>query len=424
MKAPSLTCSRHSQRGAGALVAVILLYVAMSIIVVFTNRNLLVEQKTSTNQYRSTLALEAAEAGLEWAVTMMNKPGAITAQCLDSAVNTDVRFRDKYMSFVAASDTWLPTASNTVVASCVTSQSGTDWTCRCPTAGTAPAVAAPAVGGYKPGFSLAFVTNTATRAVDLVSYGCTSAINSNTCAGDAAATVRVTVANVTALASAPGAPLIARGQVSVTNGSPGVHNGDQNSGGVTVNAGMGIQSGGFTVTTIPGTPASSSLIGNDASLRTTSEDQMFQTFFGMPKNTWRDSVADARIDCSSTCGETNVSTALGTGTGGARRLWLQGNLVMNASPTLGSPNDPYIMVVDGTVEVRGNVISYGVIYSTAATWDNRGSGSATMVGSIISEGNFINSQGNGQFYYDPRVNDALRKIPGPFVRVPGTWRDF
>ena len=44
----------QTQRGAATLVVVVLLYLAMALIVVFTNRSLIFEQRTSANQYRST----------------------------------------------------------------------------------------------------------------------------------------------------------------------------------------------------------------------------------------------------------------------------------------------------------------------------------------------------------------------------------
>ncbi len=417
--------NRRFQRGAGALVAVVLLYVAMAIIVVFTNRNLIFEQKTSANQYRATLALEAAEAGLEWATTMLNKSGRITAQCVDVTAGSGVNFREKYLDYERSRiPNWAPiVGSGTVVAACVTGQDRTDWTCSCPSVSAGALVSpvsavAPAVGGFKPGFAIAFVTNPATRSVDLVSYGCTSVINSATCAGDASATVRVTLANVSALATAPGAPLTARGAVNVGNAALGVQNGDPTSAGVTVNAGMGINAPNLRITSTPGTPPTSTLVGNDDSLRNSTEDQMFQTFFGVPKATWRDSVADARLTCP--CTETSVSGALATG---ARKLWLQGDLSMNANLTLGSANDPFILIVDGMVEMRGDLAVYGVMYSTGITWDNTGGGSALLVGAAISEGNY---QGNGtpDYYYDPRVIANLLDIPGAFARVPGSWRDF
>ena len=64
------------QRGVGTLLAVVLLYAAMAIIVVFTNRSLIFEQKTSANQYRATMALETAAS---WVTTARQSVPASTA---------------------------------------------------------------------------------------------------------------------------------------------------------------------------------------------------------------------------------------------------------------------------------------------------------------------------------------------------------
>lgn len=420
---PSLnSTSRGSQRGAGALLVVVLLFAAMAIIVGFANRSLVFEQKTSANQYRATMAMEAAEAGLEWAITMLNKSGSITTACLDSVVVTDVAFRNKYLTYTTGTKTWgvVPGTSAPVAAACVTSQTGTDWNCSCPPAGAVPTVTAPSVGGFKPAFAIAFVPNPAERAVDMVSYGCTSAVTSATCVGDAAATVRVTVANVAALATAPGAPLTARGAVSIGNAALGVQNGDPTSAGVTINAGMGIDADRARITTSPGTPPSTTLVGNDASLRNSTESQMFQTFFGVPKETWRDTVADAKLTCP--CTETDVAAVLAPPYN-KRKLWLQGDLVMNSNATLGSVPLPFIMIVDGTIEMRGDLAVYGVLYATGVSWNNTGGGNALLVGAAISEGNYTGN-GTPDYFYDPRVISNLTDIPGTFVRVPGSWRDF
>lgn len=418
------------QRGVGSLLVVVLLFAAMAIIVTFTNRNLIFEQKTSANQYRSTLALEAAEAGLEWATAMLNKSGRITATCIDSAVSTDQSFKDENLTYATATKTWTARkGTGTVVAACVTSQraandpaaTATDynWTCSCLTDGGGPInVTAPSIGGFKPAFAIALVNNAATRAVDLVSYGCTSTITSTACGGDAAATVRVTMANVPALATAPGAPLTARGAVNVGNAALGVQNGDPSTAGVTVNAGMGIDATNLRITSTPGTPPTSTLVGNDDSLRNSTEEQMFQTFFGVPKATWRDSVADAVLTCP--CTETTVANALAAH---KRKLWLQGDLAMNANMTLGTPSDPFVMIVDGTISMRGDLAVYAVMYGTGVTWDNTGGGNALLVGAAISEGNYTGN-GTPDYYYDPSVISRLTAIPGRFVRVPGSWRDF
>ena len=61
-----------AQRGAAALIVVMLLFFIISLVAAYAGRNLIFEQRTSTNQYRATQAFEAAEAGLEWALAMLN----------------------------------------------------------------------------------------------------------------------------------------------------------------------------------------------------------------------------------------------------------------------------------------------------------------------------------------------------------------
>ena len=97
MKAHAMTrtaCTR--QRGVAALAVSMLLLFGTTIVVFYLNRGLLFEQKTSANLSRATAAFEAAEAGLEWATGMMNRPNDISTSCtFDTTVN--VSFRRKYV---------------------------------------------------------------------------------------------------------------------------------------------------------------------------------------------------------------------------------------------------------------------------------------------------------------------------------------
>jgi Tfp pilus assembly protein PilX len=61
-----------AQRGAAALAVVMVLFFVISLVAAYASRNLVFEQRASTNQYRSTLALETAEAGAEWALALLN----------------------------------------------------------------------------------------------------------------------------------------------------------------------------------------------------------------------------------------------------------------------------------------------------------------------------------------------------------------
>jgi Tfp pilus assembly protein PilX len=415
---------RAQVEGAASLVVVAILLAVMAIGVVFTNRNLIFEQRTAANQYRATVALEAAEAGLEWATAMMNRTDRITDACVVSAVATDPKFRPKYLGIDLSSGLLTPNATTGGVhVACVANTDGTPgWSCSCPAIGTAPnpAAAAPATG-FQPSFAVRFeqILNPA-GTVRITSFGCSSRITNTTCGGDAAARVSVALGPVSGLATPPAAPLTARGTVNPTGAFAAVNvvNTDPTTNGITINAGLGIDPAKVIATTVPGTPPSTTLVGNDPSLRDTNEDQMFATYFGMDKATYKSLPTVTQLTCP--CSETTVKNAYDAG---ARQLWLTGNLDMNANLTIGSATDPFVMVVDGEITMRGTLLLYSVIYSTAVVWDDSGGGSPTLIGSAISEGNFTGN-GSPAFVYDPSILSKLRYDVASYGRIPGSWRDF
>ena len=84
------------QRGAATLVVVMLLFFVVSLVAAYASRNLIFEQRTSANQYRSTQSFEAAEAGLEWAQAMLNS-GRIDDDCLPTLDTSFGSFRERYL---------------------------------------------------------------------------------------------------------------------------------------------------------------------------------------------------------------------------------------------------------------------------------------------------------------------------------------
>lgn len=414
------TIDLRRQRGAGSLVVVAILLVVLSVAVIFGNKTILFEQKTSTNQYRSTLAFEAADAGLSWATAMLNKQEYINANCATDT-STSVRFKNKYINVDATTGALSPINSGSVVAACAYNLTGGALTCNCPAAGTAPTAAAPTGStGYTPGFAVALITNSVTGTVDLVSYGCSAVINSTTCSGDAGAKVSITLGQASGLSTPPASPLTARGSVSVGNAALGVINPDPNTNGVTINAGGSIDAPNARISTIPGTPPFSTLVGNDGSLRNLTEDSMFATYFGMSKDAYKSLPATAVLSCSGACTGTDLQNAYNSG---ARQIWIPGDLNMSANATIGSGTDPFVLVVDGAISISGTVQLYAVIYSTAVTWNDTGGGSALLRGAAISEGSFTGN-GTPDYYYDPDVMRRIRNSASSFVAVPGSWKDF
>lgn len=412
---------RRYERGAASIIVVALLLLVMAIVVAFANRSILFEQKTSANQYRAMLAFEAAEAGLAWAQAMLNEQKYIDTSCTIAAnpPTTNLRFKDRYLNFDTTTTEVTPNPANPVtVASCAYNQTGGAMNCSCPVTGTAPSAVAPTTtSGYTPGFSIAFTKNAVTGTVDITSHGCTSVINNATCTGDASATVRASLGQVSGLATPPASPLTARGNVSIGNAALGVINPDPNTNGVTINAGGDIDAVNARITTVPGTPPKSTLVGNDVSLRDQTEDGLFTTFFGMSKDAYKS--LSYVLPCTA-CTDTHLITAYNTG---ERQIWVPGTMTINANSIIGTPSDPFVMVVDGAVNISGNPQISAVIYSTAATWNSTGGGSALFRGAIISEGDYTGN-GTPDYYYDPDVMKRIRSSTKSFAQVPGSWRDF
>src|SRR5450432_1242918 len=132
----------QEQRGAASLIVTMLLVFAMLIVVAYANRNVAVEARASANQYRSTQAFEAAEAGLEWVLAKLNEGTPIGDDCLPSSDPAAASFRDRQLrlgsaGFVAA--TWDNAGTPAPLqAACVRTDTG--WSCSCPSTG-APTLA-------------------------------------------------------------------------------------------------------------------------------------------------------------------------------------------------------------------------------------------------------------------------------------------
>ena len=84
------------RRGIAALTVVMILFFVMAMVAAYTNRNLVFEQRISANSYRSNRALEAADAGVEWAVAMLNA-GRVDANCQATNNNAFGDFRSRYL---------------------------------------------------------------------------------------------------------------------------------------------------------------------------------------------------------------------------------------------------------------------------------------------------------------------------------------
>lgn len=413
------------------------LFFVMSLVAAYANRNIIFEQKTSANQYRSTQAFEAAEAGIEWAHAMLNS-GNIGDDCQPNPAGAS--FRARYLNIDASTGAisrrlWpAATLANSYTILCALGSTG--WTCSCPT-DAAPSLTAPVTTNAAPAFKLTFLaTGGGTGYVTLRSQGCTrldSACLSNppqAATGDAAATVSTVLALKGAVATPPAAALTTGragsgilGSVNITgNAAIQLTNTEPLVGGYTIDAAGAVNTSNMLLSTVPGTPTSASWIANDTGLPANA-DLLFNTVFGMSRIAYREQPAAIRLTCPADCSAASLQTLAAANP--MRVLWLIGDLTLDSAVTIGSVTSPVVLIVNGnlTATVAGATIN-GLVYVVpnpgTDTWTT--GGSFAINGALVVEGG-IDGPGTPAVNYNLSILKSLRFRSGSFVRVPGGWID-
>ena len=431
MTARNMSTPRAQQRGVAALVITLVLFFTMMLAAVYVNRSLVFEQRSSANQYRATQAFEAAEAGLEWAAAMLNNNARVGADCLAAAAPASA-FRDRFVAQDRASSrfagrTWNSAGTPVALqAACV--RTGTGWSCACPADG-APALAAPAGDSVAPAFILKFAGGDKPGVLRVVSIGCTSLAGA--CAPgsverpDASATVEVSFGLLPAIATLPVAALTLRGAVDAGAAAIGLHNADAASGGVAVHAGALIAAPMARLSAPAGSVAGEALVEGDTALAALSPERLFSAYFGIDKLAWKNQPVVRRITCSADCASA-LATAIDTGVVNTM-IWISapaGSPARIEGPaTLGSPERPVVIVVDGALQLGGAVRLHGVVYSSSLRWSDNGSPGALLRGAAIVEGDY-SGDASADLVYDAPLLATLETATGSFARINGSWRDY
>jgi hypothetical protein len=441
---------RRRQEGAATLVVVMVLFFIVSLVAAYTSRNMIFEQKTSANQYRSTQALAAAEAGVEWALVMLNG-GRVNDDCaFDAAAPRS--FRERYLDFSLDPATALETGFIELnldhtgnLPTCV--MEGAVLTCKCPF--DADLDPSPIGTGPQPAFRVRLSTNDqpvnnivpalpgviriqargCTR-LDLSVDGCLDWADGNAAVGDGQAEVTILAALRSGLVTPPAAPLTARGAIAVAAAPPvAVVNQDTGTAGITVQTGAPAPPAPATIvpTSLPGTPGEFSVIGGDASLGSIATgDRMFAAFFGMRRELYRQQ--PGVLACANPCNAAAVTALMNadaTRTAHPNHMiWVEGDLTVDGD--MGSAAVPVLLVVTGDVRVTADAAITGLVYLAKADAElDRGTFTTTLSGAVVAEEALdIVGTGNLTLTYDAVALNRLRTTYGSYVRVPGTWRDW
>ena len=436
---------RQRQRGAATLIVTMVLLFSTSIIMLYLNRSILFEQKTSANQMRSTMAMEMAEAGMEWAVGMLNTPYDINAAC-ELLSTTDTPFRQKYVQtkWGQADDLSDPETPTDVIPAKTTYPgckiNGNARTCNCPNVPSSGSATASLGTDILPGFTVAFdnvldptdSTKNETESVRIIVTGCTA--QAGACApattgnSDATATVTSILKIRPLLRAAPASPLTC-GKSCDVGVSYTVINKDVATGGILINAGTEIKGTGKDSASIPGQPPENSFLANDSSLlaisssdTTCSASAMFGSYFGSTIAQFADSPMTKTI---ANCGPANecgkkVDDAYAEGW---RSFYFPDGFARNTSTgNLGSVTDPVTLVSDAGFDINGTIDIYGMIFANKANFTDGGTGTANIHGALVTCADYKNN-GSGTLEYDADVLKNARRSTGVLVRVPGSWTD-
>ncbi len=442
------------QQGAASLVVVLMLFFVIALVSAYTSRNLIFEQRTSVNQYRSSMAFEAAEAGVEWALAMLNG-GRIGADCTEATAAADsTSFRRRYLlvnentGFISARKQ-MTDPTKKLMSTCV--WTGTGWACNCPDDAN-PAVAAPTTPGLHPAFTVLFDPDLAPvprpGAIRIRVNGCVSM--SVDCLQDFSASPQQSegraqhstlVALKSALTTPPAAALTVFGNATGAGGPAVVQNTDANAGGITIQAAGLVNPARFDLRGAPGAPVSRSIVASDVTLIPNglsladlmsappvpfNWDRVFGSVFGLLPATYREQPAARVLNCPNTGCSATLAALVAANP--QRVIWIPGDLVLESAGDIGSmPNaantavpGPATIIVEGRLRfLTPGVNIFGVVYTRNGVWE----GSGTITGAAMVEGDF-GFTSSPTVLYDQSVINAARLGSGSFVPVQGDWRDF
>lgn len=415
------------QSGAATLVAVMVLFFIMAMVAAYAGRNLLFEQRIANNFYRSTLALDVAEAGAEWALKMLNS-GDIDGACLPTS-GTGSGFRQRYLNIDAnrtISSPYANSLSPIPFAACVNLADST-WQCQCPANGVLTTPALPNSTAMQPMFEvrvLAMVPAMRSGTLRIQVAGCTDLISNCSAASAGAlnvagADLQFDAALVSALKTSPATPLTVRGNVDLGSTGLGLTNSEPGSAGLLMQVGGNYSGSTARMNSLPGTPVGQALISGDASLASVNGQRMFGKFFGMAPATYQNQPAMRVVSCAEDCG----NDLLAAFNAGARMLWVEGNASISSNISLGSAASPVVLIVNGNLSLDGPMLLAGVIHARGdLSWSNTSAQPARLSGALMAEGN-LTAQGTIDVIYSAAVMNILNNQQGSFVRVPGSWSD-
>lgn len=413
------------QRGVAALLVTTLLALATILVVAYTQRNLVVEERASAQHVRSAQAFEAAQAGLEWALARLNDPARVGPDCRPSADAAARSARDLWIRFATAAGDVVPATwdvAGTALplrAACVLGDGG--WACSCPASGPTT-LAEPARRSTAPAFEVAFAAGTRPGLIDIVATGCTrlgACASGAGAAHEAASRVEATFALLPALRAEPAAALTVRGDIDAGAGALGAHHRDGAGGSLAVHTGGHVAAPALRLGAPDGASPGDALASNDSALGALAGDRFFARFFAMPVAAWAAQPAVQVVACDGDC-----SAALAAAVAaGARLLFIDGDAALSGPASFGTADDPVVIVARGALTARGAITVHGVVSAASLQWRDAAVPGAEVHGAVLVAGDYTGDAA-ADFWHDGAVLGRLKTRAGSFLRINGSWKDF
>ena len=293
-----------SQRGAATLAMAVMLLAAMLLVLLAANRTTLLELRQAANQEQSTVAFEAAEAGLEWATAMLNAPQRLGNDCRPSPLSSET-LRERQLDMSTPS-----LAPRALLPACLRGPDG--WSCACPS-GAAADLATADGPQTQAAFLLRMAAGPRPGVLRLTSIGCSRWAGD--CRPGAGGREPASAHSEVLLALQPALPA----------------------------------------------PPIAALTVRDAGSDT---GPFFASHFGLSKALWKNQAAVRALDCRGDCGA--ALTVLTTA--GVSLVSAPGDLLLQGPLTLGTPQRPVLIVADGAVRLQGAVTLHGVLYANGLSW--------------------------------------------------------
>jgi len=412
------------QQGVASLLVALVLLVATTLMVLFTARSAFMEQRISGNEIRAKQAMQAAQAGLDYALAYLGEPGGLdqngngtvdTVNAIDFDSDGDGTKEASFRVLFCNTDADIPPC---------------------------PATPADAFACDSGALSLT------QKAARVVSCGWSDD-------NSARHVVTSLILGVSALSNPPTNPLIAKGTAFV-GGSASVVNQFNN---LTVWSGNSLAGAsglgaGQTFIRDPDLPppplpdlddpstwdeyaaanplpptntnwqcnnpeagyvctTNSNVLGpdvieSDSTLAHLTDAQFFEAFFGMSEDIYRATLPTREV------------TGSLSGSAGNEVIWVDASSgTATLSGTFGSRLNPVVLIVDGNAAMQANTTIYGVLFVTG---DLNVAGTPNTYGVTVVRGS-ITGSGSMTIFYDPLSVAGAGQLSIPGL-APGTWRDW